>query len=252
MIEVNKVCKKFVKKINDKDSVCFYADKNISLKLEQGKILGILGPNGAGKTTLLRMIAGIMEPTAGNIKIDKLDYGVDDIKIKKRIAYLSGNTKLYKDISPIELLRMCGEYYGVEKDILEKRIDDIIKRFDMDSFKHQRIEKLSTGQYQRVSIARCLVHDPTYYIMDEATSGLDVISGKVIIDFIKSERERGKGIIYSTHYMEEADSICDSIMMIHKGSIIASGTSMELKKKTGTDNLRDTFFKLVEGVDKGE
>lgn len=252
MIEVDKVSKKFIKKINDKENVSFYADNEVSLKLEKGKILGVLGPNGAGKTTLLRMIAGVMEPTSGSIKIDGLEYGKDDIKIKRKIAYLSGNTKLYKDISPIELLRMCGEYYGVERTILEKRIDDIVKKFDMESFKHQRIEKLSTGQYQRVSIARCLVHDPTYYIMDEATSGLDVISGKVIIDFIKSERDRGKGIIYSTHYMEEADSICDSIMMLHKGHVIANGTSLELKKKTGTDNLRDTFFKLVEGVDVDE
>lgn len=252
MIEVNKVSKSFVKKVSDKESITFFADKDISFKLEKGQILGILGPNGAGKTTLLRMIAGIMEPTSGSIKIDKLEYGKDDIKIKKRIAYLSGNTKLYKDISPLELLRMCGEYYGVESNVLEKRIKDIVKRFDMESFMHQRIEKLSTGQYQRVSIARCLVHDPDYYILDEATSGLDVISGKVIIDFIKSERDRGKGIIYSTHYMEEADSISDTIIMINKGKIIANSTGSELKQKTKTDNLRDTFFALIEGVGESE
>lgn len=247
MIRVDGVSKKFVKKINSRDSVSFFADKDISFELDKGNILGILGPNGAGKTTLLRMIAGIMEPTEGKIEIDDLNYRDNGIDIKKRIAYLSGNTKLYKDISPVELLRMCGEYYGVEKELLEKRIDVIIKRFDMESFMHQRIEKLSTGQYQRVSIARCLVHDPDYYILDEATSGLDVISGKVIIDFIKSEKKNGKGIIYSTHYMEEADSICDNIIMINNGSIIANGSSNELKKKTKTDNLRDTFFSLVEG-----
>ena len=252
MIEVNKVSKRFVKKINNKESVSFFADKDISFKLEKGQILGILGPNGAGKTTLLRMIAGIMKQTSGSITIDGLEYDMDDIEIKRRIAYLSGNTKLYKDISPLELLKMCGEYYGVNSEILDKRIKDIIKRFDMESFMHQRIEKLSTGQYQRVSIARCLVHDPDYYIFDEATSGLDVISGKVIIDFIKSERDRGKGIIYSTHYMEEADSISDAIIMINEGRIIAEGTSFQLKKKTKTDNLRDTFFALVEGVGKGE
>ena len=247
MITVNKISKKFIKKINNKDSVSFYADKDISFELEKGSILGILGPNGAGKTTLLRMIAGIMEPTSGNVEIDGLNYKDNSIEIKRRIAYLSGNTRLYKDITPVELLKMCGEYYGVEKDVLDKRIKEIIKRFDMESFMHQRIEKLSTGQYQRVSIARCLVHDPDYYILDEATSGLDVISGKVIIDFIKSERDNGKGIIYSTHYMEEADSICDSIIMVNKGCVIANDSSSKLKKKTKTDNLRDTFFTLIKG-----
>ena len=247
MIEVNKISKKFVKKINNKDSISFYADKDISFKLDEGMILGILGPNGAGKTTLLRMIAGIMTPTSGSIEIDGLRYENNGIKIKKKIAYLSGNTKLYKDISSIELLRMCGEYYDIDKNVLEERIKEIIKRFDMESFMHQKIDKLSTGQYQRVSIARCLVHDPDYYILDEATSGLDVISSQVIIEFIKNEKERGKGIIYSTHFMEEADSICDNIIMINKGSIIAEGSSSELMNKTKTDNLRDTFFRLVEG-----
>ena len=252
MIEVKELSKQFKKKIGDKESISFFADKDISFNLEKGQIIGILGPNGAGKTTLLRMIAGIMEPSSGSIKIDGLEYGKDDIEIKRKIAYLSGNTKLYKDISPLELLKMCGEYYGVDNKVLDKRIADIVKRFDMESFMHQRIEKLSTGQYQRVSIARCLVHDPDYYILDEATSGLDVISGKVIIDFIKSERDMGKGVIYSTHYMEEADSISDAIIMVNNGKIIANSTSSELKKKTKTDNLRDTFFALIEGVDGGE
>ena len=246
MIEVNKISKKFERKVNKKDTVSFYADCDISFELNGGSILGILGPNGAGKTTLLRMVAGIMEPTSGSVIIDGVDYKKDAVLIKRKIAYLSGNTKLYKDISPFELLKMCGSYYGVEENILENRIKEVIKRFDMESFMHQRIEKLSTGQYQRVSIARCLVHDPDYYILDEATSGLDVISSQVIIDFIKEERNRGKGIIYSTHYMEEADALCDEIIMINKGKIIASGTSVELKKKTKTNNLRDTFFKLVE------
>ena len=252
MISINNVSKKFVKNINKKDTKSFWADKDISFELEKGNILGVLGPNGAGKTTLLRMIAGIMEPTKGNVEIDGMNYKKDSIAIKKKIAYLSGNTKLYKDLSPVELLRICGEYYGVDEDVLDRRIKEIIKRFDMESFMHQRIEKLSTGQYQRVSIARCLVHAPDYYILDEATSGLDVISGKVIIDFIKSERDMGKGVIYSTHYMEEADSISDAIIMVNNGKIIANSTSSELKKKTKTDNLRDTFFALIEGVDGGE
>ena len=247
MIEVKNISKEFQKKINQKDTITFFADKNISFTAKEGEVVGILGPNGAGKTTLLRMIAGIMTPTAGEIIIDDKTYEKNSIDIKKRIAFLTGNTKLYKDISPYELLKMCGEYYDIPKKDLEKRINEIIKRFDMESFKHQKIDTLSTGQYQRTGISRCLVHDPKYYILDEPTSGLDVISSKVIIDFVKEEKKNKKCILYSTHYMEEAENICDKIVMINKGKVIAIGTPEEIRKKTKTTNLRDSFFVLIGG-----
>ena len=247
MIEVNSIRKKFIKEVNKHHKIEFYADDGISFKAKDGKILGILGPNGAGKTTLLRIIAGIMVPTEGYVKYDDLDFKNDEIKIKSQIAFLSGNTKLYKDISPYELLWMCGEYYDVSKDKLKKRIDEVIKIFNMSEFKDQKIENLSTGQMQRVNLARCLIHDPKYYILDEATSGLDIISSKVILDFIKSERDKGKTILYSTHYMEEAENICDDVVLIHKGKIIAEGTAKSIEKKTKTTNLRDAFFKVLDG-----
>ena len=185
MLQVKNIKTKFTKKITKKETISFLADDDISFTAKEGEIIGILGPNGAGKTTLLRIIAGIMEPTEGTIIIDDEIYQNNSINIKKKIAFLSGNTKLYKDISPYELLKMCGNYYEVPKEELEKRIKEIVKKFDMDSFQHQKIENLSTGQYQRTSIARCLVHNPKYYILDEATSGLDVISSQEILDFIK-------------------------------------------------------------------
>lgn len=245
MLEVNHVYKEFVKKIDKKHKEKFYADNDVSFKVKEGTVFGIIGPNGAGKTTLLRMLSGIMEPSSGSILIDGKSYHDKGLEIKKDLAFLSGNTKLYKDISPIELLRMCGEYYGVEKEVLNKRIEEIVDRFDMKSFAHQKIDNLSTGQYQRVSIARCLVHDPKYYILDEATSGLDIISSKVIIDFINEEKARGKCIIYSTHYMEEAVSICDRILLLNKGKVLIEGTVKEIKKKSGKDNLREAFFELT-------
>lgn len=245
MIEVKNIYKEFTKKIDKRQVIKFYADNDISFKIDDGCIFGIIGPNGAGKTTLLRMLAGIMEPSKGSILIDGKSYKDSAIDIKSNLAYLSGNTKLYKDISLVELLNMCGEYYGIEKEVLDKRIEEIIDRFDMRSFAHQKIDNLSTGQYQRVSIARCLVHDPKYYIFDEATSGLDIISSKVIIDFIKEEKKRGKCIIYSTHYMEEAVNICDRILLINKGSVLIDGTVNEILKKSKTDNLRDAFFELT-------
>lgn len=245
MLEVRNVTKKFIKKNKNNQSEEFLADNDISFTAREGEVVGIIGPNGAGKTTLLRMIAGIMEPTSGEVLIDSKTHQEDMIGIKKKIAFLSGNTKLYKDISPYELLEMTGSYYEVDKKTLEKRIKAIVKKFNMESFLHQKIATLSTGQYQRTSIARCLVHNPEYYILDEATSGLDVISSKSILDFIKEVKEENKYIIYSTHYMEEAENICDKIVMINKGKVIAQGTPTEICKKTKTTNLRDSFFALI-------
>lgn len=247
MLEVKNISKKFKKKITNKEVVSFYADDDISFTANDGEVVGILGPNGAGKTTLLRMVAGIMNPTSGEVIIDGMNYKNNSIEIKKRISFLTGNTKLYKDISPYELLRMFGEYYSIPKKELDKRIKEIVKKFDMESFQHQKIDTLSTGQYQRTGISRCAVHDPKYYILDEPTSGLDVISSKVIIDFVKEAKNNGKTILYSTHYMEEAENICDKIVMINKGKIIATGSPEEIRKKTKTTNLRDSFFALIGG-----
>ena len=248
MLEVKNISKEFTKLINKKDKIKFKADDDISFSASDGEIVGILGPNGAGKTTLLRIIAGIMEPTSGSVNFDKLNYEKNAIDIKKQIAFLSGNTKLYKDISAYELLYMCGEYYGLEPKVIESRIKEISERFNLDKFLSQRIENLSTGQTQRVGIARCIVHDPKYYIFDEAPSGLDIISSQVILDFIKEERNKGKCILYSTHYMEEAENICDRVVLIHKGKVIKIDTPTNIIKDTNTTNLRDAFFKLIGGV----
>ena len=248
MIEINKLSKEFEKNIDKNRKIKFYADKDISFKVKDGEILGLLGPNGAGKTTLLRIIAGIMKPTSGEVIIDRKDMKKHDIEIKTTISFLSGNTKLYKDISCIELLKMCADYYGMDKQMVNNRIDEVVKRFDMETFKDQRIGSLSTGQTQRVGVARCVLHDPHNYILDEATSGLDIISSQVILNFIKEERDKGKCIIYSTHYLEEAENICDRVVLINKGKIIDIGTPDEIKSKTDTTNLRDAFFSLIGGA----
>ena len=247
MIKIDNVFKKFTKFIDKRKKIDFYADKNISFEANEGEILGILGPNGAGKTTLLRMIAGIMKQSSGKIEIDGLNYSNNEIEIKKRIAFLTGNTKLYKDISPYELLIMTGEYYDMDKRLVDDRIKELTNRFDMKEFLYQRIESLSTGQTQKVAISRCLIHDPKYYILDEPTSGLDIISSKAILDMIKEEKKKNKCILYSTHYLEEAENICDRVILINKGEIIIEGTPIEIKMKTCTDNLRDAFFVLTEG-----
>ena len=251
MIKVNDLKKKFVKQKNKKEKMEFYAVNGVSFEANEGEIVGILGPNGAGKTTLLRMVAGIMNPTSGDVQFDDMNYKRDEIKIKKSLAYLSGNTKIYNSISPYELLRMCAEFYEVKKDEIDNRIQDISRILEMDKFLYSRIGNLSTGQTQRVNIARCLIHDPKYYILDEATSGLDIISSQIILDFMKSEKKKGKCVLYSTHYMEEAENICDRVIMINHGNIIIEGTPAVIRKATKTSNLRDAFFALI-GSDNNE
>ena len=247
MIRAEGLVKTFVKTEKKNQRTEFNAVDGISLEAKEGEILGILGPNGAGKTTLLRMLGTLLTPTKGNVIVtDKTGKEItNDIEIKQNIGYLSGNTKLYKRFSAREMLIMLGDIYGMDKQQTQKRIDEIIEVLGLSDFVDNRIECLSTGQSQRASISRCLLHSPQVYIFDEPTLGLDIISSKSIIEFMKQEKNNGKTVLYSTHYMEEAEFLCDRIMMIHKGKVIAQGTPQELKEQTDTTNLRDTFLALV-------
>lgn len=246
MITAEHLVKTFVKneKKNKKSEI--NAVDGISLTVGDGEIVGILGPNGAGKTTLLRMMSKLMKPTDGTVSIWIGEKEIsEDVEVKRNIGYLSNNTKLYGRLSARELLQMLGVLYGMSESDTKERIEKISEILSMDAFLDNRIERLSTGQTQRASIARCLVHDPQVYIFDEPTLGLDIISSAAIIDFMKGERERGKTVLYSTHYMEEAEYLCDRIVMIHRGKIIREGTPAALKTQTGKENLRDVFAELI-------
>lgn len=247
IIMADNLVKTFTRNEKKNRKVDINAVNGISLAVGKGEIVGILGPNGAGKTTLLRMMSKLMKPTSGTVSIRIGESEItDDIEIKRHIGYLSNNTKLYGRFSTIEFLKMLGVLYGMDKDAVEKKIEKINDILSMGEFIDNRIEKLSTGQTQRASIARCIIHDPEVYIFDEPTLGLDILSSAAIIDFMKKEREAGKTILYSTHYMEEAEYLCDRIIMIHQGRIISEGTPAELKYKTGKENLRDVFAQLIE------
>lgn len=250
-IMADNLVKTFTRNEKKNKKVDINAVDGISLNVGEGEIVGIIGANGAGKTTLLRMMARLMKPTRGAVSIRIGNREItDDIEIKKHIGYLSNNTKLYGRFSTAEFLRMLGELYGMEKEAVEKKIEEISEILSLGDFIDNRIEKLSTGQTQRASIARCLIHNPQVYIFDEPTLGLDILSSAAIIDFMKKEREAGKTILYSTHYMEEAEYLCDRIVTIHKGRIISEGTPQELKEELGKESLRDVFAELIvrEGI----
>lgn len=248
MIKVNDLKKKFIREDKNKKKTAFFAVNGISFEANSGEIVGILGPNGAGKSTLLRMLSGIMVPTSGDVEIDEMSYKKNAIEIKRRIAFMSGNTKLYNRLSPHELIQMCGTLYGMEEKQINEREEEILKLLNLVDLRNARIGNFSTGQTQRVGLARCLVHNPQYYILDEVTTGLDLMSSQIILNFIKEEKQKGKTILYSTHYMEEAENICDRVIMVNKGNIIATGTPAEIKKMSKTTNLRDAFFAIVGGV----
>ncbi len=228
----------------------FYAVDKISLQVEAGEIVGILGPNGAGKTTLLRMLAGLMETESGSILIEGVELGLDNHLTKQKFAYLSNNTKLYGRFTAMELFLNLGYLYGLSEEEILERVAVLEEKLELSEFLYNRIESLSTGQTQRVNIARCLIYNPSLYILDEPTLGLDVISSKSIVDFMKAEKENGKAVIYSTHYMEEAEYLCDRIILIHQGKILAQGKVADLKSQYQVVSIRDMFFQLADR--KGE
>lgn len=248
MLQANHLVKEFEKNEKKGKKVTFQAVNDISLEVKQGEIVGILGPNGAGKTTLLRMLGNLMKPTSGEVVLIGNDGNVifNEVEIKKKIGYLSGNTKLYGRLSTRELLTIMGNIYGLEKSVIEERIASISKVLNLGEFLDNRIEKLSTGQTQRASISRCLIHNPDIYIFDEPTLGLDILSSSAIVEFMKEEKKKGKAVLYSTHYMEEAEYLCDRIIMINQGKIVRQGTAYELKEQANASNLRDVFRIIME------
>ncbi len=257
MIEAIDLCKQFertVKQGRKSRKEEFLAVDQVSLKAKPGEIVGILGPNGAGKTTLLRMLGMLMTPTKGQIRLTDADnVPIEDItKKKEAIGYLSGNTRLYPRFTIREYLMFLGELYGYSKQEAAKRVEEIVGILDMAGFADNRIEKLSTGQTQRASIARCLMADPQLYILDEPTLGLDIISADAIIHFMKEQKQKGKTVLYSTHYLEEAQVLCSRIYMIFQGRIVAEGTPGQLMEQTGTESLREAFHSIFDQLGNQE
>jgi len=219
----------------------------VSFECHPGEILGILGPNGAGKTTLLRVIATILSPTSGSARVCGYDVVSEPHEVKKRIGFLSGNTKLYARLTPLETVRYFGRLYGMEESLIEKRSREIFEVLGMEAIRDRQLGKLSTGETQKTSIARTLIHDPPVLILDEPTAGLDIVSGKAIINFIRGARQENKTIILSTHYMTEAEEMCDRIGLLNGGVLTAMGTTDELLSASGASSLADAFFHYLEG-----
>ncbi|MEP6754310.1 MAG: ATP-binding cassette domain-containing protein, partial [Chthonomonadales bacterium] len=195
MIEAFDLCKTF----DDKKKGPLKAVDGVSFSTSPGEIFGLLGPNGAGKTTLIRMLATILKPTSGHAMVAGYDITTQPEMVRQNIGYLTGSASLYERLSAREVVSYFGSLYGISQDELNRRIDDIFQTLEITEFADRRCDKLSTGQKQRVSIARAIIHRPPVMFFDEPTSGLDIVAARTVIKFIKRCRDEGKTVIFSTH-----------------------------------------------------
>ncbi len=248
MIEARGLCKRF----QDKKRGEIRAVDNVTFSCQPGKIYGLLGANGAGKTTTLRMLATILEPTDGTAVVAGYDVIENPGKVRANVGFLSTATALYPRLTALELVEYFGHLNGLDEATLKKRVDTIFDRLEMNDFRDRRCDKLSTGMKQKTSIARTLVHDPPVMIFDEPTNGLDVMSARTIISFIRECRDRGKTVIFSTHVMSEVEKLCDSIGIIQDGKLLTEGTLAQLRDKYGESDLEEIFVKVVGPYDKAE
>ncbi|MBM3288541.1 MAG: ABC transporter ATP-binding protein, partial [Candidatus Hydrogenedentes bacterium] len=210
-----------------------------------GEIFGLLGPNGAGKTTLLRMLATIITPTSGRRSIAGRPAADAPNAARKHVGYLSGNTRLYGRLTPRELLRYFGQLYELRPAEIATRTGELAASLEMTSFLDRRCDTLSTGQTQKVSIARVLLHDPDVLILDEPTLGLDIMARSAILEFVRAAKRRNHCIIISTHDMGEAELLCDRVGIICNGEMLRIAALDALLRETGAANLHDAFLAVI-------
>jgi sodium transport system ATP-binding protein len=218
----------------------------VSFHVARGEIYGLLGPNGAGKTTTLRMLAGIMQPTVGEVAIDGVMGSSDPHALKMRTGFLTANTGLYGRLSPRETLTYFGQLRGIPEAELKAQTERLIDLLGIRAFADSRCEGFSTGERQRVQIARTLIGDPPVLILDEPTLGLDVLTNRLILNFIRQASVDGRTIVLSTHHLDEVESVCHRFGLLHKGKLLAEGNLAELRTLSGKERLSDIFLDLVQ------
>jgi sodium transport system ATP-binding protein len=217
----------------------------LSLSVASGEIYGLLGPNGAGKTTALRMLAGLLAPTGGRALLMGVDVAAQPQRAKAKLGFLSASTGLYARLTARELFDYFGRLNGLDAQAVARRTEVLTGALDLERVLDRRCETLSTGEKQRVSLARAVFHDPPVMILDEPTSGLDVLASRFLRDFVRGERDRGKAIIFSTHYLAEAELLCDRIGLLFRGGLLREGTPGALRAEAGAATLEEAFLTFV-------
>jgi sodium transport system ATP-binding protein len=221
------------------------AVRDVSFNAADGTVVGLLGPNGAGKTTTLRMLSGLMRPDAGTIRVDNADVVADPIGAQSHMGLLPDSRGLYPRLTPIEHIEYFGRLHGIEGPALAERTRTLVARLGLTDVANRRVSGFSQGERTKVALARALVHQPRNVILDEPTNGLDVMSTRAMREVIRGLRRDGCCVLFSSHIMQEVSALCDRIVVIAQGTVVADGTPDELRSVTGRDNLEDAFVALA-------
>jgi len=241
MIEVRDLHKAFGKVI---------AVDGATFSARDGEITGLLGPNGAGKTTTLRCLYTLMRPDGGSVVVDGFDAAVDPIAVRRRLGVLPDARGLYKRLTARENIAYFGRLHGLDPATIRTRSDAAIAALDMGDIAERRTEGFSQGQRVKTAIARALIHDPKNVILDEPTNGLDVMATRAMREFLKRLKREGRCVLFSSHIMQEVAALCDRIVIIARGRVVADATPDALRAQTGQSNLEDAFVKLI-GSEEG-
>jgi sodium transport system ATP-binding protein len=218
----------------------------ITFSCERGEIFGLLGPNGAGKTTTLRMLATILTPTSGSAAVAGFDVRTQPDEVRKNIGFLATETGLYDRFTARETLRFFGRINRLSDQEIDERSNELFAMLELTPLADRRVGTFSTGERQKLSLARALIHDPPVLILDEPTFGLDVMAARAVVDAIRMLKEQGRTIILSTHIMRIAEKLCDRIGILYRGRLHALGTLDELKARFAAPDLEEVFFAAVE------
>jgi sodium transport system ATP-binding protein len=222
------------------------AVEGVSFAAKPGEVFGLLGPNGAGKTTALRMLSTILRPTAGRVEVAGVDAAARPDEVRRRLGFLSGATGVYDRLTPREQARYYGALHGLSGPDLDRRVAETLKVLRAEDFADRPCGTLSSGQKQKASLARTVVHDPPVLVLDEPTANLDVLVARSVVEFIRGAKAAGRTVLLSTHDMSEADRLCDRLVVIHRGRVLAQGTPAEVKAAAGgAADLEEAFFRLV-------
>ena len=222
----------------------------VSFTARDGQITGLLGPNGAGKTTTMRMLYTLMAPDRGQVTVDGIDATQDPVAVRRALGVLPDARGVYKRLTARENIAYFGELHGLSSAQIAARTQALSDALDMGDILDRQTEGFSQGQRTKTAIARALVHDPRNVILDEPTNGLDVMTTRAMRGFLRQLREEGRCVIFSSHIMQEVAALCDRIVIIAKGTVVAAGTADELREQAGEDNLEDAFVKVI-GSEEG-